>query len=101
MIINRITRNLFPSLKFCGYSISAVQSEFCTLNEISCFGDAVSDGELTCVIYDDLPLVTDGFFSFLAELCLKKNRGFILGDGFIAPSNYSGELLPCLLPEAK
>ena len=101
MIINRITRNLFPSVKFCGYSISAVQSEFCTLNEISCIGDAVSDGELTCVIYDDLPLVTDGFFSSLAELCRKENRGFNLGDGFIAPSGYAGALFPCCLPEAE
>lgn len=95
MIINRITRNLFPDVRFGGYTIAAVQSYFCTLNEIASIEDAISDGDGFCVIYDDVPLVTDEFFASLSVLCRENDCAFSVGDGFFSLSRYEQKFLPC------
>ena len=43
MIINRITRNLFPSFTLCGLSVAEVQSRLINVNEIRSASEAVSE----------------------------------------------------------
>lgn len=101
MIINRITRNLFPSFTLCGLSVAEVQSRLINVNEIRSASEAVSDDGLICVIYDDVPLITDELIRSLGKTALAENTGFSLGDGYIVKKGYHGVLTPCSDPLAE
>ena len=94
MIINRIVKNVFPVSLF-GLSIAEVQNRSLNARDISDFSEAVENDGVLCVIYDDMPLITDKILLSLAKICIAENCGFSLNNGFIVKSGFCGTLRCC------
>lgn len=100
MIINRIIRNLFPNVFLCGKSLAQTQNVYISdINDISSVNEMKSD-DIECLIFDDTPLLTDKILIELSQLCLKTNKSFRIGDGYIAPHGFCGTPEPCTMTEA-
>lgn len=102
MIVNLIKKNLYPSLLFGGLTSGEVLERTFSPNEIISPHEAVSLGGVTCLLYDDVPLLTNKTLQFLYKKCKKEKVGFKLGRGFIRSDEYVGKekFFPCaeLLP---
>ncbi len=99
MIINRIIRNLFPSVSLCGKTFAQTQNIYISdINDISSLNEMKSD-DIECLIYDDTPLLTDEILFELSQLCLTLNKSFQIGDGYISPRGFSGIPEQCAMIE--
>ena len=89
MIINLIKQTPFPSLTLAGLSAGEILEKKLNANVVSSPVEAVSFGGVTCLLYDDIPLVTERTLAYLYRRCRKEKTGFRLGSGFISSDDYA------------
>lgn len=92
MIINLIKQNLFPSLTFGGLRAGDVMERNLNAHLVSSPADALSLGGVTCLLYDDVPLLSEKTLRLLYRRCRKEKTGFRLGKGSIVSDDYNGPL---------
>ena len=100
MIINRIVKKVFD-VCLLGLSISEVQNLNMSVRDVSDCSEAKDDNGVLCVIYDDMPLLTEKVLRALAKVCVNENCGFSLGNGFITKSGYCGTLRSVWIKETE
>lgn len=93
MPVRRIYKS-HPSLRVLGKTCAEIQEEY--LPFLTANGKKEEFlSEIELILPDDLPLVDLSFLQSLSEKCVKENRGFRLGCGFVRKIGFSGKLDDC------